>query len=218
MSMLAMVAYGIDPGFLRACDQTLQVVLTACRFITPSLMGIALLYTIGRGFISGSGLAMDWGPIIKATWIFFLLFFYQTLMDTLGTGLAAFTALFATDKSAAEAIRDLTTPASVAAAARNDSMGIGDIVAGASSLMTSISQTLSSFTLLGYSDPAVYGHGGAYHPPHYAVYPAVHSGLSVRVRADCHDALGYSGLWAAGHEVAAEFSGRADVGADVRAA
>ncbi|RPD43946.1 hypothetical protein DNI29_22810 [Hymenobacter sediminis] len=149
MSTLLMVAYGIDPGFLRACDQTLQVVLTACRFITPSLMGIALLYTIGRGFIAGSGLAMDWGPIIKATWIFFLLFFYQTLVDTLGTGLAAFTALFSTDKSAAEAIRDLTTPASVAAAARNDSMGIGDIVAGASSLMTSISQTLSSFTLSG---------------------------------------------------------------------
>ena len=95
MSTLLMVAYGIDPGFLRACDQTLQVVLTACRFITPSLMGIALLYTIGRGFISGSGLAMDWGPIIKATWIFFLLFFYQTLVDTLGTGLAAFTALHA---------------------------------------------------------------------------------------------------------------------------
>ncbi|RSK38939.1 hypothetical protein EI293_20680 [Hymenobacter perfusus] len=149
MSMLAMVAYGIDPGFLRACDQTLQVVLTACRFITPSLMGIALLYTIGRGFISGSGLAMDWGPIIKATWIFFLLFFYQTLMDTLGTGIAAFTALFATNQSAAEALRDLTTPPAVAAAARNDSMGIGDIVSGASALMTSISETLSTFTFSG---------------------------------------------------------------------
>ncbi|WP_460615633.1 hypothetical protein [Hymenobacter seoulensis] len=147
--MLAMVAYGIDPGFLRACDQTLQVVLTACRFITPSLMGIALLYTIGRGFISGSGLAMDWGPIIKATWIFFLLFFYQTLMDTLGTGIAAFTALFATNQSAAEALRDLTTPPAVAAAARNDSMGIGDIVSGASALMTSISETLSTFTFSG---------------------------------------------------------------------
>jgi hypothetical protein len=149
MSMLAMVAYGIDPGFLRACDQTLQVVLTACRFITPSLMGIALLYTIGRGFISGSGLAMDWGPIIKATWIFFLLFFYQTLMDTLGMGIAAFTALFATNQSAAEALRDLTTPPAVAAAARNDSMGIGDIVSGASALMTSISETLSTFTFSG---------------------------------------------------------------------
>ncbi|RAK62439.1 conjugal transfer protein TraG N-terminal domain-containing protein [Hymenobacter edaphi] len=149
MSMFAMVAYGIDPGFLRACDQTLQVVLTACRFITPSLMGIALLYTIGRGFISGSGLAMDWGPIIKATWIFFLLFFYQTLVDTLGTGIAAFTALFTTNQSAAEALRDLTTPPAVAAAARNDSMGIGDIVSGASALMTSISETLSTFTFSG---------------------------------------------------------------------
>ena len=149
MSMLAMVAYGIDPGFLRACDQTLQVVLTACRFITPSLMGIALLYTIGRGFISGSGLAIDWGPILKATWIFFLLFFYQTLMDTLGMGIAAFTALFATNQSAAEALRDLTTPPAVAAAARNDSMGIGDVVSGASALMSSISETLSTFTFSG---------------------------------------------------------------------
>jgi hypothetical protein len=144
-----MVAYGIDPGFLRACDQTLQIVLTACRFLTPSLMGIALLYTIGRGFISGSGLAMDWGPIIKATWIFFLLFFYQSLMDTLGGGIAAFTALFSTDQSAAEALSALTTPPDVAAAAKNDSLGLGDVVTGAASLMSSISETLSSFTFSG---------------------------------------------------------------------
>ena len=81
-----MVAYGVDPGFLRACDQTLQIVLRRLPLHHAQFMRIALLYTIGRGFISGSGLAMDWGPIIKATWIFFLLFFYQTLMDTLGTG------------------------------------------------------------------------------------------------------------------------------------
>ncbi|SMB79266.1 hypothetical protein SAMN00120144_3101 [Hymenobacter roseosalivarius DSM 11622] len=149
MSSFLMVAYGIDPGFLRACDQTLAIVLTACRFLTPSLMGIALLYTIGRGFISGSGLAMDWGPIIKATWIFFLLFFYQSLMDTLGTGIAAFTALFATDQSAAEALSALTTPPAVAAAASNDNIGMGDIVSGAAAMISSISDTLSSFTFSG---------------------------------------------------------------------
>ncbi|MGI4734270.1 MAG: hypothetical protein ACRYG7_03735 [Janthinobacterium lividum] len=144
-----MVAYGVDPGFLRACDQTLAIVLTACRFLTPSLMGIALLYTIGRGFISGSGLEMDWGPIIKATWIFFLLFFYQTLMDTLGGGIAAFTAMFSTDQSAAEALSALTTPPDVAAAAKNDSFAIGDVVTGAASLMSSLQETLSSFTFSG---------------------------------------------------------------------
>ncbi|TGD76986.1 hypothetical protein [Hymenobacter wooponensis] len=149
MSNFLMVAYGIDPGFLRACDQTLAIVLTACRFLTPSLMGIALLYTIGRGFISGSGLAMDWGPIIKATWIFFLLFFYQSLIDTLGTGIAAFTALFSTDQSAAEALSALTTPPAVAAAASNDNIGMGDIVSGAAAMISSISDTLSSFTFSG---------------------------------------------------------------------
>ena len=91
-----MVAYGADPGFLSACDQTLAIVLHACRFITPTFMLIALLYTVGRGFISGNGLAMDWGPIIKAVWIFFLLFFYKELIDTLSSGLANFTRLFAT--------------------------------------------------------------------------------------------------------------------------
>ncbi|GAA4509450.1 hypothetical protein GCM10023172_42970 [Hymenobacter ginsengisoli] len=91
-----MVAYGADPGFLSACDQTLAIVLHACRFITPTFMLIALLYTVGRGFISGNGLAMDWGPIIKAVWIFFLLFFYKELIDTLSMGIAGFTRLFAT--------------------------------------------------------------------------------------------------------------------------
>ncbi|MCR5890574.1 conjugal transfer protein TraG N-terminal domain-containing protein [Hymenobacter sp. J193] len=91
-----MVAYGADPTFLSACDQTLQIVLRACRFITPTFMLIALLYTVGRGFLSGHGLSMDWGPILKAVWIFFLLFFYQELIDTLSSGVANFTRLFAT--------------------------------------------------------------------------------------------------------------------------
>ncbi|MBG8556081.1 hypothetical protein [Hymenobacter guriensis] len=95
-SLYLMVAYGADPGFLSACDQTLQIVLRACRYITPTFMLIALLYTIGRGFISGNGLAMDWGPIIKAVWIFFLLFFYKELIDTLSSGIAGFTRMFAT--------------------------------------------------------------------------------------------------------------------------
>ena len=81
-----MVAYGADPTFLSACDQTLQIVLRACRFITPTFMLIALLYTVGRGFLSGHGLSMDWGPILKAVWIFFLLFFYKELIDTLSSG------------------------------------------------------------------------------------------------------------------------------------
>ena len=149
MENFLMVAFGVDPGFLRACDQTLEIVLTACRFITPALMSIALLYTIFRGLISGSGLAMDWGPILKACWIFFLLFFYKTLLDTLGAGLSAFTALFSTDQSAAEALTALTTPAPVAAAAKSDALGLGDVVTGAAAMMTSVVESISNFTFSG---------------------------------------------------------------------
>lgn len=149
MENVLMVAYGVDPGFLRACDQTLEIVLTACRFITPSLMSIALLYTIFRGLISGGGLSMDWGPILKAVWIFFLLFFYKTLLDTLGTGLAAFTAMFSTNQSAAEALAALTTPAPVAAAAKNDFLGLGDVVMGAAAMMSSVAESISNFTFSG---------------------------------------------------------------------
>ena len=70
-------------------------------------------------------------------------------MDTLGAGIAAFTAMFSTDQSAAEALAALTTPPDVAAAAKNDSLGLGDVVTGAASLMSSISETLSSFTFSG---------------------------------------------------------------------
>lgn len=148
-SVLAMVAYGMDPGFLQACDQTLELVLRGCRFITPSFMGIALLYTVGRGFVSSNSLQMDWGPILKATWIFLLLFFYKSLLDTLGMGIAAFTELFASDQSAAAALVKLTTPQTAAAAAGRDSISMGDVVAEASSMIATISDTLTSFTFSG---------------------------------------------------------------------
>ena len=147
MSTFLMVAYGADPGFLKACDQTLAIVLSACRLITPMFMSIALLYTVMGGIFSGRGPGLDWGPIVKATWIFFLLFFYQDLIDTLSTGVAAFTALFSTDQSAAEALSKLTTPASVATAAKTDSMSIGDVVTGASDMMASAINMVSSFSL-----------------------------------------------------------------------
>jgi hypothetical protein len=148
MSTFLYVPFGIDPGFMRACDQTLEIVLSACRFITPTFMSIALLYTIFSGLFTGN-VRMNWGPIVKATWVFFLLYFYQSLMETLGTGIGAFTALFAVDQSAAEALSALTTPRPVAAAAQNDSVSVGDIVAGASAMMSSIADTVSNFTFSG---------------------------------------------------------------------
>lgn len=152
MSLLLMVAYDVDPGFLAACDNTLNLVLVNCRFITPTFMSIALLYTVGRGLLMGNGLQMDFSPLLKALWVLFLLYFYRDLLDVLGSGISGFTGLFATQAgatSAAEALQRLTTPAPIAAAAANDSLGIGDVVTGASNLVASISETLSSFTFSG---------------------------------------------------------------------
>lgn len=118
---LLIVVCGVEQHFLNACDAALADVLTARRFLTPSLMGIALLYTIGRDFISGNGLAMDWGPILKATWIFFLLLFYQSLLDTLSAGIAGFTGVLALHPSAAVALNDFH------GAAANSQAGTGAV-------------------------------------------------------------------------------------------
>jgi len=136
-----MVAYGADPGFLQACDQTLAIVLRACRFITPTFMLIALLYTIGRGFISGSGLSMDWGPIIKAVWIFFLLFFYKELIDTLSSGIAGFTRLFATpDGSTAASAMGATISA-------GDTLSQKTVVEQGVDEISNLLKTITSFSL-----------------------------------------------------------------------
>ena len=140
-SFYLMVAYGADPGFLSACDQTLQIVLRACRFITPTFMLIALLYTIGRGFISGNGLAMDWGPIIKAVWIFFLLFFYKELIDTLSSGVANFTRLFALPNG--------STAASLMGAtiSTGDTLAPKTVVEQATDEIANLLKTITSFSL-----------------------------------------------------------------------
>ena len=140
-SCYLMVAYGADPGFLSACDQTLQIVLRACRFITPTFMLIALLYTIGRGFISGNGLAMDWGPIIKAVWIFFLLFFYKELVDTLSSGVANFTRLFALPNgSTAASMMGATISA-------GETLSQKTVVEQATDEISNLLKTITSFSL-----------------------------------------------------------------------
>ena len=145
-SPLLMVAYGVDASFLTACDQTLSTVLSACNVLTPALMGIALLYTVGRGYLTGNGLAMDWGPILKATWIFFLLFFYQSLIDTLSVGIQGFTELIAPDQSAAAALSKLTSEALTGQAATG-TMGQSDVVQQSPGMLEQFSTFFSSFNL-----------------------------------------------------------------------
>ena len=104
-------------------------------------MLIALLYTVGRGFISGNGLAMDWGPIIKAVWIFFLLFFYKELIDTLSSGVAGFTRLFALPGG--------STAASMMGAtiSTGDELSQKTVVEQATDEIANLLKTITSFSL-----------------------------------------------------------------------
>jgi hypothetical protein len=68
MSIYLMVAYGADPGFLSACDQTLQIVLRAVPLHHAHLR-ISLLCSLRHraGFISATGSPWTQGTHRKTT-------------------------------------------------------------------------------------------------------------------------------------------------------
>lgn len=143
-----LVAHGINDNFLRACDKSLDIVLDVCRFITPTFMSIALIFSIGRGYISGHGLQIDFSPIIKALSLFLLLFFYQDLMNVLGGGIKAVTQLFDGEANVGEALQQLTTPPSMAAAAQSDNVSQSDMVEHGGNMFTQMYNAVSNFSLM----------------------------------------------------------------------
>jgi hypothetical protein len=147
-TQLLFVAHGIDANFLRACDRSLETVLDVCRFITPTFMSIALIYSIGRAYLSGQGLQIDFSPIINALTLFLLLFFYQDLMNILGAGIKAVTQLFDTEDNIGEALQELTTPPGIAAAAQADNVAPADVVEQGGSWYSRIYNSITSFSIM----------------------------------------------------------------------
>lgn len=147
-TQLLFVAHGIDDNFLRACDRSLDTVLDVCRFITPTFMSIALIYSISRAYLSGHGLQIDFSPIIKALILFLLLFFYQDLMNILGAGIKAVTQLFDGEGNVGEALQELTTPPGIAAAAQADNVAPSDVVEQGGSWYSKIYNSITSFSIM----------------------------------------------------------------------
>ncbi|MFB9865588.1 hypothetical protein [Rufibacter immobilis] len=147
-AVLLFVAHGIDDSFLRACDRSLETVLDVCRFITPTFMSIALIISIGRGYLSGHGLQIDFSPIIKALALFLVLFFYQDLMNVLGAGIKGVTQLFDGSGNVGEALQKLTTPPGIAAAAQSDNVAQTDVVEQGGAWYSKIYNSIANFSLM----------------------------------------------------------------------
>ncbi|WP_157433308.1 hypothetical protein [Adhaeribacter aquaticus] len=145
---LLFVAHGINDDFLRACDRSLETVLDVCRFITPTFMSIALIISIGRGYLSGHGLQIDFSPIVKALALFLLLFFYQDLMNILGAGIKGVTALFDGSENVGVALQKLTTPPGIAAAAQSDNIAPADVVEQGGTWYAKIYNSIANFSIM----------------------------------------------------------------------
>jgi len=147
--LFLMVAAGADAAFLAACDKSLSSVLSVCNVLVPCFMAIALVMTIGRGYLFGQGLALDWSPLLRALFIFFVLFFYKELIDTLSMGIVGITNAVAPTQSAAVALTQLSPTAAAAAATGTAGAGQSDVVQNSPSSLTTAWDLITNFGLSG---------------------------------------------------------------------
>jgi hypothetical protein len=148
-SLFLMVAAGADAAFLSACDKSLTSVLNVCNVLVPAFMSIALIITIGRGYLFGNGLAIDWSPLLRALFIFFILFFYKELIDTMSGGIVGMTYAVSPSTSAAEALAQLSPTAATTAATGTTTTGQYDVVQNSPSSLTTAWNLIANFGLSG---------------------------------------------------------------------
>ena len=111
--MFLLVGMDLDTDFIRASDGALRQVLRACNlYLIPPFMTVALFYGIARGFLDNGMTRIDMSPIIKAVFLYFVLFFYSDFMDLIGGLIGAFSSLVAPRNpgALAAALQTLTNP------------------------------------------------------------------------------------------------------------
>lgn len=148
-TLFLMSGYAIDPAFARACDATVTHVLSGTKIMVGPFLGIALVSTLFRGFVFGNSLQMDWAPLAKATWIFFLLLFYQPLVDTLGNGIGSFTEILAPGESAQAAQERSMATAPVVQQAQSGQASEHEVAENSPGAITTAFDLFSNFGLSG---------------------------------------------------------------------
>ncbi len=149
LSLFLLTGMDLDTDFIRASNGALHQVLQACNlYLIPPFMTVALLYGIGRGFLQNGMTRLDYSPIIKALFVYFVLFFYQDFMDLIGGLIGAFSSLVAprTPGALAAALQTLTNP-SAAGLTPDQGVNSGNFVNDSITDITAAFEKLSNFSI-----------------------------------------------------------------------
>lgn len=149
--LFLLVGMDLDTDFITAADGALRKVLQACQlYLIPPFLSVALLYTVGRGYLQGGQLRMDFSPLLKALFVYFILFFYRDFMDLIGGAIGGFSSLVAPAKPGfiAEALQSLTNPAGAASIEPDKATNTAGFVNDQIGAITSFWDKLTNFSLL----------------------------------------------------------------------
>ncbi|AIZ65414.1 hypothetical protein PK28_17235 (plasmid) [Hymenobacter sp. DG25B] len=141
----------LDTDFITAADGALRKVLQACQlYLIPPFLSVALLYTVGRGYLQGGQLRMDFSPLLKALFVYFILFFYRDFMDLIGGAIGGFSSLVAPDDPGfiAQSLRSLTNPAGSPAIQPDQATNTAGFVNDQISNISSTFDKLTRFSLI----------------------------------------------------------------------
>ena len=149
--LMLLVGMDLDTDFITAADGALRKVLQACQlYLIPPFLSVALLYTVGRGYLQGGQLRMDFSPLLKALFVYFVLFFYRDFMDLIGGAIGGFSSLVAPAKYGfiAEALQSLTNPAGAASVEPDKAVNTAGFVNEQIGAITTFWDKLTNFSLL----------------------------------------------------------------------
>jgi len=143
----------VDPKFFTACEKSLTTVQHLCQgVLMPSFLGIALITTIGRGYLQSNSLSMDFGPLLKGLWLYLLIGFYSEWATLIGDAIGGFVGLLrlpTAGDSAGQAIYQILTPGSLTQNSAGQTVSMAEFIDRAGSLLSNLNDAWQSFSFVG---------------------------------------------------------------------
>ena len=82
-----------NPSFIESINIMVGVVINACMVVVPTLVLMTLIVSLAKGFTSGSGVSVNYAPVVRGFILMVTLFFYQELLDIVSAAIGGFTSL-----------------------------------------------------------------------------------------------------------------------------
>ncbi|QNE42012.1 hypothetical protein F1C16_20525 (plasmid) [Hymenobacter sp. NBH84] len=143
----------VDPKFFTACEKSLTTVQHLCQgVLMPSFLGIALITTIGRGYLQSNSLSMDFSPLLKGLWLYLLIGFYSEWATLIGDAIGGFVGLLrlpTAGDSAGQAIYQILTPGSLTQNSAGQTVSMAEFIDRAGSLLSNLNDAWQSFSFVG---------------------------------------------------------------------